>query len=87
MITELIRSVNYFPGISQRDNQINDKASGAPVNVNNLMAIEKMIKQKLSLPFVAHFLPFNPFKPNGISHCYQLDQSISVLILFIYFQK
>ena len=22
---------------------------------------------------------FNPFKPNGISHCYQLEQSISVL--------
>ena len=22
---------------------------------------------------------FNPFKPNGISHCYQMDQSISVL--------
>ena len=22
---------------------------------------------------------FNPFKLNGISHCYQLDQSISVL--------
>ena len=25
------------------------------------------------------FTPFNPFKSNGISHFYQLDQSISVL--------
>ena len=24
----------------------------------------------------------NPFKPNGISHSYQLDQSISVLRMF-----
>ena len=30
---------------------------------------------------VVHFLrtAFNPFMPNGISHKYQLDQSISVL--------
>ena len=28
-----------------------------------------------------HFMraAFNPFMPNGISHCYQLEQSISVL--------
>ena len=28
-----------------------------------------------------HFMrtAFNPFKPNGISHCYQLEQSIFVL--------
>ena len=25
-----------------------------------------------------HTKIFNPFKPNGISHCYQFDQSISV---------
>ena len=30
---------------------------------------------------VVHFLrtAFNPFMPNGLSHHYQLDQSISVL--------
>ena len=27
-------------------------------------------------------LIFNPFKPNGISHCYLLDQSISVLRVY-----
>ena len=26
---------------------------------------------------------FNPFKPHGISHCYQLDQSIYVLRVFL----
>ena len=34
---------------------------------------------------------FNPFKPNELSHCYQLDQSISILwvvgmVFFIFFQ-
>ena len=32
----------------------------------------------------------NPFKPNGISHCYQLEQSISVkggwVVFFIFIQ-
>ena len=54
MITELIRFVNYFPGIFQRANQIRDKTSGAPVDVNSLMEFEKMIKRKLGLPFIVH---------------------------------
>ena len=32
------------------------------------------------------YIKVNPFKPNGISHCYQLDQSISFLRVFgLYF--
>ena len=43
MVTEVIRAVNYFPGIFQRANQIRDKVSEAPVDVYNLVAIEKVI--------------------------------------------
>ena len=53
MVTALMRTVNYIPGICQRANQIKDKA-GAPVDVKSLMAIEKVIKQKFTLPFIVH---------------------------------
>ena len=43
MVSEVIRAVNYFPGIFQRANHIRDKASEAPVDVCSLMANEKVI--------------------------------------------
>ena len=35
--------------------------------------------QDHNLFFSYIFINSNPFKPNGIFHCYQLDQTISIL--------
>ena len=56
IVTKLIRAVNHFPGIFQGAN-LRDNASGAPVDVYSLIAIEKGIKQKLILPFIVHSCP------------------------------
>ena len=49
MVTELIRHVNYFTGICQKPIKL-----GAPVGVNSLLTIEKVITQKLTLPFIVN---------------------------------
>ena len=42
--------------------------------------------QDHNLTFSYIFINSNPFKPNGISHCYQLTQTISVLrVVGLYF--
>ena len=49
MLTELIGSVNYNPGICQKLIKFRDKP-----HVISLMTIEKVTKQKLILPFIVH---------------------------------
>ena len=52
MVTDLITPVSYFSGIQKfartgpKANQNIDESSGATVDVNSLMAIEKVIRQK-----------------------------------------
>ena len=48
-MTELIRPVNYNPGICQKVIKFRDKP-----HVISLMTIEKVTKQKLILPVIVH---------------------------------
>ena len=46
----------------------------------NAKTDRQIMSNMIPKALAVHFEP--PFKPNGISHCYQLDQSISVFRVF-----
>ena len=50
MVSEVIRAVSYFLGILPEPNQVR----GAPVDVYSLVAIGKVIIQKIIQHFIVH---------------------------------
>ena len=47
--------------------------------LSNVCDAQKSFLSKMIPLSTNNIGPANPFKPNGISHCYQFDKSISVL--------